>query len=257
MIIVLKITPFLIQVWLTNPFYSHGILIPCISAILLLMIFNNHWDSVTLDIKSCGLILLFVGILVFLTGLFTDMYIIMAFSIPLGVYGFCSMLLHEYSKDFLFPVLFLFFMIPLSQVEYLAVYLSFFSSSIATMIATLIGMTVTQSGATIILPGSTLLVGAPCSGLSSLLSFVAIGCVVLYLLPFIWWEKIAFFLLLPLLAIISNIIRLLLIILISYRSGVEEALMFFHSMYGSLIYLIVFTIYCLFLVWKARTFRRI
>jgi exosortase len=229
--------------WQLNPYYSHGILIPFISAFLILSIFVLHRHEISLTITYQGTILLILGLLTFTTGTITDNYVITGLTIPLSLYGFCIILLPDNKEDFLFPTLFLIFMIPIPQVEYLATYLAVWSAVAATIIASVTGISVIHSGATIVLPGTTLFVGAPCSGLNSILSFLVAGSLILYFLTFSKFKKLLFFLFLPVLAIISNIVRLYLIILISSMYGAESALDFFHSIYGALIPAFVFSLF--------------
>jgi len=238
--------------WQLNPYYSHGILIPFISAFLIISIFIIHRQEISLTITYQGVILLMLGLLTFIAGTLADIYVITALTIPLSLYGFCIILLPHNNEDFLFPIIFLLFMIPIPQVEYIATYLAQWSAVVTTIIASLTGISVTHSGAAIILPGTTLYVGAPCSGLNSILSFLVAGSLILYFLSFSQLKKLLLFLFLPILAIISNIVRLYLIILISSISGTETALDFFHSIYGALISALVFTLFFIILFFADR-----
>ncbi|MCP3931411.1 MAG: exosortase/archaeosortase family protein, partial [Bacteroidetes bacterium] len=78
-------------------------------------------------------------------------------------------------------------------------------------------------GFNIFIPAGHLLVGNPCSGLRSLIAFMALGSVLAYLQPISRVKKwILFFLSIPI-AVLSNIIRIPILILVSHCWGVEAA----------------------------------
>jgi exosortase len=87
----------------------------------------------------------------------------------------------------------------------------------------MIGIPVFREGFNISIPGGNLIVGNPCSGLRSLISFLALGAVYAYLTHLPLSRKwILFFTTIPI-ALLSNIVRIPILILVSNYWGLEAA----------------------------------
>ncbi len=106
---------FMVNDWYTNSDYSHGFLIPLISAYI---IWTNREKISTIRIKpdNLGFLVLFIGLVLFLLGITGAEYFTMRFSmipIILGiVYSLCG---REMVTSVLLPVGFLVCMIPNQQ----------------------------------------------------------------------------------------------------------------------------------------------
>ena len=178
----------------------------------------------------------------------------------LGVMGFIfASILDIYSKSpqemppavvffqfFWFPVL---FMVPLPGVLLIAV--SFKMKLAAAWLAThtldLIGIPAQQAGSTIHVPGMSVIVDDSCSGLPSLISLIALATLWTSLLPraAAGWKKLAIIAASIPIALVANMSRILVLVLLSAIYGPQIADSFIH--YGS--GLVVFGIAIAALAW--------
>lgn len=90
-------------------------------------------------------------------------------------------------------------------------------------IASLLGVPLLLEGFVITIPQGELLVGNPCSGLRSLIAFLAMGSLFAYFSPLSTLRKIILFSLTVPIAIVSNLVRVPILILWSYKWGLESA----------------------------------
>ncbi len=85
-----------------------------------------------------------------------------------------------------------------------------------------------------------MLVGDPCSGLRSLISFIALGTVIVQLTSGNIWKKgILFFAVIPI-ALLSNVIRIMVLTVASYFYGNQIIDGFFHDFMGIMVFVIGF-----------------
>jgi len=107
-------------------------------------------------------------------------------------------------------------------------------------ITALLDVPVSREGFHIIIPAGSLLVGNPCSGLRSLISLLALGSVYAYLSNLSSGKQwLLVFLMVPI-ALLSNIIRVPILILISHYWGLSAAApdSFWHNASGFLVFVI-------------------
>jgi exosortase len=231
----------LVQSWQTNPFYSHGVLIPILSVILAWRAIAGKNMHNEIGLNCVGLIILFLGISMYLVGRLYQFYTLIAFSFVVVLLGTVVYALRL--KDLIFPTLFLIFMIPIPNLDYFAAYLAFYSSSLATVIIHLFGIEAMNNGAAIILKHSSFTIGVPCSGLSSLISLTIPIILLLYFIeckPVL--KGILGLLIIPV-ALMSNIIRIVIIIFIALEYNRDLALGIYHTVYGISILLFSFITY--------------
>ena len=86
-----------------------------------------------------------------------------------------------------------------------------------------LGIPVFREGFIISIPQGELLVGNPCSGLRSLITFLALGFLLSYLSNLNILKKIILFMSTIPIAIFSNLIRVPFLIIWSYKWGIESA----------------------------------
>ena len=108
------------------------------------------------------------------------------------------------------------------------------------LIASLMGIPVFREGFQITIPAGELLVGNPCSGLRSLISFLALGAVFAYMINISSLKKWVLFLLAVPVALLSNIVRVPILILVSHYWGLEAAApeSFWHGASGILVFIL-------------------
>ena len=129
----------------------------------------------------------------------------------------------------LFPIGFLIFMIPLPFIASLAVPLQSVSAHWSAAGAQASGIPVTRTGAEIYLPGAAFTIGLPCSGMNTLISLLALAALLLYLLKAPLYKKVIIFILAFPIAIIANILRIVLLLVIAHLWGSDAAMSFFHG----------------------------
>jgi exosortase len=164
--------------WSHDDNYSHGFLVPPISAYLL-WLRRDQLRSAPLRVDARGLWLLLPSLALLLLGTAGAEYFLQRISL-VGLLGGllwvgCG---PEWARKCVFPLCFLLFAVPVPYVVYYS--LSFPLQQLAAKVATLglnaIGLAAQRIGNTIELPGGTSLeVAEACSGLRSLVSLLALG----------------------------------------------------------------------------------
>jgi len=77
-------------------------------------------------------------------------------------------------------------MVPLSFIDLVSPWLESFTAHTATNLAQAVGISAVQQGGEITLPNTTIVVGAPCSGLRSLVAMVTLALFWVYLVQGRW-----------------------------------------------------------------------
>jgi len=152
-----------------------------------------------------------------------------------------------------FPLLFLLFMVPLPGVLLIAISfkMKLVAASIASHLLTFIGIPAQQAGSTIHVPGVSVIVDDTCSGLRSLISLIALATLWSSLLPrrdSKGWHKLAMVAASIPIALVANMSRILVLVLLAAIYGPQIADSFIH--YGS--GLVVFGIAIAALAWLSQ-----
>jgi exosortase len=223
-------------------YYSHGYLVPFVIAYLVFRKQNRLKEIEALGIFS-GLIILLTGIVLYLASLFLKSNFTAYLSLPLVILGVLLYLKgKKFTKELLFPLAFLFFMLPLP--EFMIIGISFklkiLAAQLATNLGNLIGIKAILSGSTIFYPGGTLLVGDPCSGLRSLITFLALGALFTQFTKASSIQKVSLFLSAIPIAIISNLLRLTFLLLVGFVYGQEAITGLVHDISGYLVFVLGF-----------------
>jgi exosortase len=95
-----------------------------------------------------------------------------------------------------------------------------------------IGITASNNGAEVYLEKSAFFIGAPCSGLRSLISLITLAALYAYILEGTNRMKVVLLLASIPIALISNMFRITAILLIANSYGTEAAMNFFHNFSG-------------------------
>mgnify|MGYP000029422604 CR=1 FL=1 len=225
-----------------DSYYSHGYMVPFISAYL---VWRKRKELAILQPQGSlwGLPLIVAGLLVHIISYFLKInftsyasFLVVLFGISLFLGGW------KITRVFLFPLIFLIFMMPLPRVAILGISfeMKLLASEISSWLINLMGIETSVSGSRIFYPGGFVLVGDPCSGLRSLISFLALGTVVVQLTSGnVWKKSILFFSVIPI-ALFSNVIRIIVLTLASYIYGNQIIEGFFHDFMGIMVFVIGF-----------------
>jgi exosortase B len=144
-------------------------------------------------------------------------------------------------RRFAFPILFLFFLIPLPGFVLDAVTTPL-KTVVSMAVASILGVAgypVERSGVVLDVGDHQMLVADACSGLNSIYSLMALGLLYAWLTPPRNAARTAMLLasVLPI-AIVANIVRVLLLVLVTYHWGEETAQGFLHGFAGILVFIV-------------------
>lgn len=144
-------------------------------------------------------------------------------------------------KHVWFPIFYMGFLVPPPGwlIDILTAGLKTFVSWAATHIIEVMGYPVARIGVTLYVAQFQLLVEDACSGMNSIVSLTSVSLFYIYLLHSTSWRYAAFLTcwILPI-AIVANIIRVLLLVLITYHLGNEAAQGFLHNTAGMVMFVI-------------------
>lgn len=223
-------------------YYSHGFLIPLMSAYLIWR--EKGTFSFSLDQgKPIGLVFVLIGLLLLLFSAFLQVYFTGGWSFLLVLLG---SLIYLYGwtplKSLWFPIVFLSFMIPipLVMVADFSLKLKLLAAAASMEIIEWLGIIAIREGSYIHLKGGTMIVGDICSGLRSLIALLAFGAFFSYISPLSNGKKIFLFLSSMPIAWVANITRILVLTLIADRFGIPAASGFTHDASGILIFVVAF-----------------
>ncbi len=225
-----------------DSYYSHGYMVPFISAYL---VWRKRKELAELPPQGSlwGLSLIVVGLLVHIVSYFLKINftsyascLVVLFGISLFLGGW------KITRVLLFPLIFLIFMIPLPRVVILGISfeMKLLAAEISSWLMNIVGLEITASGSRIFYPGGFLWVGDPCSGLRSLISFLALGTVVVQLTSGNIWKKGILFLSVIPIALLSNVVRIIVLTLASYIYGNQVIDGFLHDFMGIMVFVIGF-----------------
>jgi exosortase len=163
-----------------------------------------------------------------------------------GLYGACVSFLHARFgvRPLLrnwFPLLYLAFIIPPPGwvVDTVTAPLKEFVSYAATHILQVFGIPIIREGVTLTVGSYQLLVEDACSGMNSLIGLIAIGLFYIYLLRNASVAYSAFLLSMVIpIAIVANIVRIIVLVLLTYFAGDAVAQSFLHMTAGMFVFVV-------------------
>jgi len=228
----------------SESYYGHGFLIPVVSLYFAWQR-KKAIQEAKLSQEMIGLAIVAVGLLVHILSAALKIYFISGFSFVFVLYG---LTLFSFGKDvtrnLVFPIFFLLAMIPLPLVLIgnLTVKLKLFVAEAAALVLNRIGFPCVRDGSIIRMPTSQVFVEAPCSGLRSLISLVTLGLIFSYALKVSYLKKSILFLSSIPIAIVTNLIRILMLAIINDLYGQKIAMGYFHDFSGFLMFGIAFAL---------------
>ena len=232
----------LITTWWSDSNYSHGFLIPIVSGYFIWQK-KEKLRKIVQDNSTIGLVILIIGLVIYIIGVSAAEYFSTSVSLVIVIFG---IILYLYGKSFIkelwFPILFLFFMIPLPYVIYYAVTfpMQLFSTRVAALLLQLFGFAVYRQGNIIHLQNYTLEVVEACSGLRSLITLTALAAAMAYLTQKTASNRAFLFLLSIPIAIGANVFRIMLTASGAVLISPELAEGFLHEISGLVVFLVGF-----------------
>lgn len=225
-----------------DSYYSHGYLVPFVTAFL---IWNKRESIAAIPLQGTlwGLPLIIGALLMHVVSYFLKINFPSYVSCLIAIFGIVLFLGGwRFTKALTFPLGFLFFMIPLPEmmIHSITFNMKLLATEISTFIVNFIGVEATFQGSRIFFQDGFLWVGDPCSGLRSLISFLALGTVLVQLVPGASWKKVILFLSVIPIALLSNVARIVILTIASYIYGSQVADGFLHDLTGILVFVFGF-----------------
>jgi len=225
-----------------DSYYSHGFIIPIVSTFLIWQK-RGELKATKVALSWWGLILILVAALIHIAGTILYVFSLSGFSIFLFILGTSLFLFGKnVTRTMLFPLIFLIFMFPMPRafIGVISFPMKMVVAKAGVWIVNNLGISTFREGFHITIPAGSLLVGDPCSGLRSLISFLALGSFLAYLTNTSKFRKLIIFILAAPVAILSNMLRVPTLILISHYWGLKAAApdSFLHTASGFLVFLI-------------------
>lgn len=225
-----------------DSYYSHGILVPFVTGYL---IWQKRDELMKIAPQSSpwGFVLIVAGLMIHVLSSILRIYFSSGFSMLVVIVG---IILHFFGKDILrkilFPVAFLFFMMPLPLV--VIVNISFkmkiFAAKIAAYLLNEMGLRAIREGSIIKMPHTHVIVEDVCSGLRSLISLTALGSIFAYWLNGPMWKRLFLFLMTIPIAIVTNVCRVVFLASVSEIWGSQYVEGFVHDASGFMVFGLAF-----------------
>lgn len=233
----------MIDRWMApESYYGHGFLIPVVSA----YVAWGRRDAIKaapVSSDARGLLLIAGGLIAHIASAALRVYFISGFTMILVLLGLILFFYgREVMKQLVFPVFFLLAMVPLPLVlvSTLTVKLKLAVAQVATFILNRIGFPSIRDGNIIRMPGSYTIVGAPCSGLRSLIALLTLGLIFAFAAKFSKMKKSMLFLSSVPIALVTNVGRVALLCIVNDLYGEKAATGFFHDATGFLVFALAF-----------------
>jgi exosortase len=235
--------------WLKDPYYSHGFLIPLIAGFF---VWRRRAVFQRFAPYSGGMIVLALGLTVHLTTVPRRLYPVSALTLVIVLAG---LVLYFYGLEairrLIFPLAFLLAMIPVPFIDRYSPFLAAFSARHATLAANTLGIPATHLGSQVQLAQTSFTIGEPCSGLRSIVALLTLTIVFVYVMQgSLAARSVLLIAALPI-AIVSNIVRLILLLIVADLLGQEAGWHYFHNVSSPVLFLIAFAL----LILTARSLR--
>jgi len=234
----------LVQHWREVADYSHGFLIVPL-AIYFAWERRAQLSRVAIEPSWWGVVPLTLGVLSLTIGRLGVELMAMRVGFVLTLIGLVTLLLGlRVLRLLLFPLLFLFLMIPLPQslVNTVAFPLQLVAAKLAVDIMQWLSIPVLLEGNIIHLPSTSLFVAEACSGLRSLMALITLGVVFAYFFRKHWLERVIIVASAIPIAILVNAIRVALTGILTAHFGQEAAGGFVHDFQGVITFSVAFVL---------------
>jgi len=226
----------LVESWLHNEYYSHGLLVPIISGYIL---WNMRGELASMEKKQSqnGLYIFMGGILIQVISAMWTIKFLSGISLLITIAG---VIMYLYGWDFMkkiwFPFLFLILMIPVPFVDMIAAPAQAISVIATSGLANLIGIQTLREGLVLKTSAGLFEVAIECSGINSLISLFTIGILFSFMLEGSNFMKATIVLSAIPLAMAGNIIRITSVLAVAGKYGQDAAMNYFHDLSSLLLF---------------------
>ena len=227
-----------------DSYYSHGFLIPPIS---LYFVWQKRAElrKAPLEPSPAGYALLASACLLLLASDSLGLRLLGQFSLIPMIAGLILIFLGRRHLALLwFPVVFLFFMIPIppSITQSLSLRIKLLATDSAVHLARLFTLPMVRDGSYVHFGNDQLLVGEVCGGLRSFIALIAFGALMSYISKTRLWARLLILLIAGPVAIVANMLRIFGLCVVAYFRGSQMATGRFHDVSGILIFVVAFVL---------------
>ena len=189
-----------------------------------------------------SLLLILLGLFMFIFGWKLDYLFITTLSLIPLLYGIIIYLYGTKIAGALsFPILYLLLMVPppLGVLDAITIPMRHGVSVAATGVLKLLHYPIHREGLMMYLGGHEIFMGAPCSGFRSLITMFSLGVVYVYVIKGALWKKLILVAAIIPLALLGNLIRVIVLCLLTFHAGEKVAQGFFHYFSGGVIFVVM------------------
>ena len=240
----------LVSIWARSETFAHGFIVIPISLWLVWQKKELHPYLHPSQPSLTGLtFVLLNGFLWLLASLINALVIEQYALIGILVASIWFFLGNETSKKLIFPLAFLYFMVPVG--EALLPYLMKFTADFTVYLLRKTGLSVYREGMQFTLVSGQWSVVEACSGLRYLLATITLGTIYAYITYSKTYKRVIFILLSIIVPIIANGFRAYMIVMIGHLSGMKLAVGIDHLIYGAIFFaFIIFIMFYIGAYWR-------
>lgn len=234
------VLPGLVAQWWNEDEYSHGFLIPIVSAYLV-WTKRDELKATAVRPTFWGLVVMAMALAIYVTGIVgADLFLQRVSMVVMIAGGILYVVGLPVLRVVAFPLGFLLLMIPLPGIIFnsIAFPLQLFAAKIASATMETCGVLVFREGNVMHLASVSLDVEEACSGIRSLMSMTALGLLYAYLAYSSWLPRLLLLLAIVPIAIAANVFRVTMTGLLAHYVSVDTALGAFHTAGGWSVFII-------------------
>lgn len=237
----------LVRVWASSDDHSHGF---AILPLAIYILWQKRAALRTVPVRGSwiGLVVALVSLFFYLVAIKGEMQTITSASMLLFIWGSVIFLFgFEMFRACLFPLLILFFMIPVPSqfIAILTIPLQLLVTRASVWMATLIGIPIFREGNVIQLTNGTFEVVQACSGLRSIMAMLTLGAVLAYFtLRSNLMRSMLLLLAIPI-AIIVNIFRVFVLVAVFHFMSIDLSRGVAHTIMGVAVFGVAFGLFLL------------
>jgi len=224
-------------------YYTHGPLMPAVSLLIAILLIRHTRIKVR-PMPAAGFAVLGLSLLVHLTACLARVNFVSGFAF-VGV--LCGLVLALWGPMALrrlwFPLALLLFMVPLPDVSIsnLNFRLKMMAAGLGVRLVGLLGVVAARSGNQVFLEGGkSVVIANVCNGLRTLISLLAFGALYAYVCRLRGLWRIGLFAMTIPVAVVSNAVRVVSLILVAHIWDVDTAVGWFHDFSGIFIFVLAF-----------------
>jgi exosortase A len=237
-------TSSMVSTWIRSETYTHGFLI---LPIVIWLVWQkrellSHYPPAP---SYIALIPLSIAGMVWMLGYLVDVLVVQQLAlVAMLVLSFLVVMGLRLFKVLLFPLIFLFFAVPMG--EGLVPAMMEYTATMTVTLVKLSGIPVYRDGMFISLPSGNWSVVEACSGVRYLISSITLGCLFAYINYSSYRKRFIFIVVSAIVPIVANGLRAYMIVMLGHLSGMELAVGVDHLIYGwvffGLVMLVLFSI---------------